>query len=241
MGQQESVIVHLIGIMDTIEADLMLALRAHEREDRGGFLSISRHVFCYIDYLGALSGNGKNSTDNAVNYMETYFARVNGEYRGKSRLMYEMWRHGTVHEYDPKVFESRDRSFELRWGANNTSVEHNRRWHLKCLCRASNPGSYHWFMNLFQLVDDLRASIREFAADLEGDAQLLAKAQRNLKKLSNVVDLDKKDTRLLEDAAKVVDSAAGVIDDRGNVIREFADAAEFVEFRDNEWQGQPPT
>jgi hypothetical protein len=240
MGQQESVIVHLLGIMDTIETDLMLPLRAHERENRGGFLSISRQVFCYIDYLGALAGNGKNSTDSAVSYMETYFVRVNDDYRDKSRLMYEMWRHGTVHEYDPKVFESKSHGFELRWGANNTSVAHNRRWHMKCLCRESAPGSYHWFINLFQLADDLKSSIGEFAADLESDPDLLAKARKNLKKLSRDVDLDTKDPWLLGAAASIVESAAGVIDDRGNVIREFADAAEFVEFRDKAWQGRPP-
>jgi len=85
MKPEEPVIAHLIGITDSIESDLMLALRAHEREDRGGFLSISRQVFCYIDYLGALASDGKNSTENAVDYMEKYFSLVNPEYRGKCR------------------------------------------------------------------------------------------------------------------------------------------------------------
>jgi len=237
--QQQSILAHLIGIIESIEADLMFPLRAHEREDRGGFFSISRQVFCYVDYLGALAADGENSTKNAVAYMERYFTRANPNYSGKCSLMYSMWRHGTVHEYDPKVFVSADAEgrFRLSWGANNTSAAHNRKWHLKCLCRDSKPGYYHWFINLFELVDELRRSITFFAADLELDEKALQKARRNFKKLSHEIDLDKK-PNLLSEAKKVVDVAAGVIDDRGQVIREFKDAIERERFITEEWGKQ---
>jgi hypothetical protein len=88
MPAQEPILVHLSGILDSIEADLMLPLRVHEREDRGGFFSISRQVFSYIDYLGALTANGKNSTNNAVAYMEEYFSRANPAYAGRCKLMF---------------------------------------------------------------------------------------------------------------------------------------------------------
>jgi hypothetical protein len=241
MKTQGSILAHLINIVDSIEADLMLPLRAHERDDRGGFFSISRQVFSYIDYLGALASNGKNSTDNAVAYMEKYFSHVNPAYTGRCNLMYAMWRHGTVHEYDPKVFMSQAHGFRLRWGANNTSVALNRKWHLKCLCRASQPNSYHWFINLFELVDDLRKSVTYFIADLEADHTYLQKAKQNLNKLSAEVDLDNqhKDS-LLKEAIKVVGDAAGVIDDQGNVIREFK-AAELEAFKKDEWGNRPPS
>jgi hypothetical protein len=240
MLQQESVIAHLIGIVESIEADLMLALRAHEREDRGGFLSISRQVFCYVDYLGALASNGENSTKNAVAYMERYFTRANPAYKDKCKLMYNMWRHGTVHEYDPKVFASQANGFRLRWGANNTSVAHNRKWHLKCLCRDNQPGDYHWFINLFELVGELRISVTFFAADLEADEKYLAKAKRNLKKLSSDINLDRQKQNLLSEAKAVVERAPGVIDDRGEVIREFKDDTERERFIAEEW-GKPLT
>ena len=66
MQAQGSILAHLIDILDSIESDLMLPLKTHEREDRGGFFSISQQVFSYIDYLGALAANGENSTRNAV-------------------------------------------------------------------------------------------------------------------------------------------------------------------------------
>jgi hypothetical protein len=236
MQQQESILAHLIGIIESIEADLMLPLRVHERENRGGFLSISRQVFCYVDYLGALAANGENSTKNAVAYMERYFTRANPAYSGKCNLMYNMWRHGTVHEYDPKVFVSAAGGFRLRWGANNTSVAHNRKWHLKCLCRGSEPGCYHLFINLFELVDELRKSVVYFAADLELEEKYLEKARRNLKRVSSEFDLDKKQKiDLLSEANAVVTAAVGIIDDRGKVIRKFKDATELEKYKAEEW------
>jgi hypothetical protein len=120
-------------------------------------------------------------------------------------------------------------------------VAHNRKWHLKCLCRESEPGCYHWFINLFELVDDLRKSVAFFAADLEADEKALAKAQRSLKKLSANVDLDKQKPDLLSEATAVVEGTTGVIDDRGSVIREFRDAGEYEAFKVGEWGKQPLT
>jgi len=242
MQAQGSILAHLINIVESIESDLMLPLRAHERDDRGGFFSISRQVFSYIDYLGALAANGENSTRNAVAYMEKYFSRVSPAYADRCNLLYAMWRHGTVHEYDPKVFVSHTHRFRLRWGANDTSVALNRKWHLKYLCRASQPNSYHWFINLFELVDDLRKSVTYFVADLEADQTYLQSAKQNLNKLSSEVDLDKQQkSALLGEANAVVDAAAGIIDDRGNVIREFKEATEFEAFKNAEWGNQPLT
>lgn len=237
----DSVLAHLITVVDSIETDLMLPLRAHERENRGGFLGISRQVFCYVDYLGALAANGTNSTKNAVSYLERYFVAANPDYSGKCNLIYGMWRHGTVHELDPKVLQSTDEGFVLRWGANNTSVAHNRKWHLKCLCRDGQPGTYHWFINLFQLVEDLHDSVAHFAADLERDAGALARAQRNLVKLSAMKDLDPTNALLLAEARAVVADAAGVIDGTGSVVREFLDARELDEYRQGEWRVEPLT
>jgi hypothetical protein len=242
MRAQESLLVHLFHIIESIDADLMLPLRAHEREDRGGFFSISRQAFSYIDYLGALAADGDNSTNNAVAYMEKYFSPANPAYAGKCNLLYSIWRHGTVHEYDPKVFVSHAHAFRLRWGANNTSIALNRKWHLKCLCRASQPGSYNWFINLFELVEDLRKSVMYFIADLEVDQAYLQRAKENLVKLSAQVDLDNKPKpALLGEAISVVGDAAGVIDDQGNVIREFKGADEFESFKKDEWGNQPLT
>ena len=236
MNEQQSVLGHLVDILNSIDTDLFLPLRTHEKQGRGGFLSISRQVFCYIDYLGALSTDGKNTSGNAVAYMEQYLVRANSAYSGRSNLMYTMWRHGTVHEYDPKIFKSDEKQFRLRWGANNSSRAENRKWHLACFCKGSKPNCYHWFINLFELVKDLKESIRWFIQDLEFNEKHLAKARSNLQKLSQEVDLDKPEKgNLISEAEKLVAETAGVLDDRNNVIRKFQDRKEFEKYRRDEW------
>lgn len=236
MSQQQSVLRHLMDILNSIDTDLLLPLRTHEKEGQGGFLSISRQVFCYIDYLGALSTNGENTSKNAVAYMEKYLVRANSQYAGKSDLMYNMWRHGTVHEYDPKIFRSEAKQFRLRWGANNSSRATNRKWHLACLCRENKPNCCHWFINLFELVEDLKESIRWFIHDLKFDEEYLAKAESNLDRLSQEVDLDKPGkANLMSEAEKLVAETSGVIDERNNVIREFQKPEEFEKYRRDEW------
>ena len=236
MNEQQSVLRPLADILNSIDTELLLPLRTHEKEGRGGFLSISRQVFCYIDYLGALSSDGKNTSGNAVAYMEKYLVRANSAYSGKSNLMYSMWRHGTVHEYDPKLFKSDAKQFRLGWGANNSSRAENRKWHLACFCKGNKPNCYHWFINLFELVGDLKESVRCFISDLEFDEAYLTKTRNNSQKLSRDVDLDKpKRSNLMSEAQAVVKETAGVVDERNQVIHVFKDRKEFDKYRRDEW------
>ena len=235
MTSHDPVFIHLSDIEASIDADLMLPLKAHEREDRGGFFGISRQVFSYIDYLGALAFTGKCGTNTAVAYMEKYFTRANPIYAGKCKILHAMWRHGTVHEYDPQVFVSLRHGFQLRWGANNTSVPANRKWHLKCLCRKNKPDTYNWFMNLFELVEDLLKSVQYFSKDLRDNQTYLKKVSKNLEMLSAQIDLDHEQRSLLKEALTVVQEAAGAIDDGGNVIKEFNSTIELEEFKQNVW------
>jgi|GEM_PF-4503248 len=39
----------------------------------------------------------------------------------------------------------------------------------ECLCKEKEPDSYHWFINLFELVEDLKASVKYFIYALEFD------------------------------------------------------------------------
>ncbi len=232
MNEQQSVLRHLVDILNSIDTDLLLPLSTHGKEGHGGFLSISRQVFCYIDYLGALSTNGKNDSDNAVAYMEKYLVRANSAYSGKSNLMYRMWRHGTVHEYDPKIFKSDANQFRLVWGANNSSRAENRKWHLACFFKENKPNCYYWFINLFELVGDLKESVRHLISDLELDEVYLAKARNNFQKLSRDVDLDNpKSSNLMSEAEAIVETAAGVVDERNQVIHVFEDRKEFEKYR----------
>jgi len=238
MNDQKSIFIHMIEILESIDTDLMIPLRLHEKENRGGFFSISRQVFCYIDYLGALS-YGVNHTNNAVRFMNKYFAAVNPKYSGKCEILYKMWRHGTVHQFAPKIYKSEISNFKFHWGANNTSLEINRKWHLDCFCRDKKPGYYNWFINLFELVEDLKKSIKIFICDLESDISYFKKVKNNYEKLSRYIILDQDNNlrSILSEAEDIIKNTAGVIDDHGNVKPFIKDrASEFEKFKREEWK-----
>lgn len=224
MEKQPSVNVHLIGILKSIDEDLILALKTHEIENRGGFMSISRSVFCYVDYLGALAFDGENSTKNAIKYMEEYFTEANSNYKGKCNAIYYMWRHGTVHAYKAQVYKSNIKQFKLIWGANNTSRKDNRELHLKCFCIEDKPNSYGWNINLFELVEDLKSSVIYLIRDIEFDRSSLQRVKKNLQKLSSDVDLDTPSKRnpddagLLSEAENIVGHAVGIINRSKQVV-----------------------
>jgi len=236
MQEPKSLFKHLVDILKSIDDDLILPLKKHEKEERGGFFSISRQVFCYVDYLGALASNGKNTSDNAIAYMEKYFTQANPKYSGKCDLMYSMWRHGTVHEYDPKVYESAPKYFRLGWGANNSSKRHNRGSHLECFCKKEKPENYSWFINLFELVEDLKESVTCLIRDLEFDQTFMKTARNNFQKMSTAIDLDKKPkSNWLNEAERVVNNAAGVIDQNGQVIQRFEGPSALEVFKKEQW------
>lgn len=85
---------------------------------RGGYFSVPRLVLSCVDYLGALYcgwrtdevfGDGRpnfTATRKAVKYLEDVFGEVFPEYRIRGRLLWEIYRHGTVHLNQPKALQN---------------------------------------------------------------------------------------------------------------------------------------
>ena len=234
MKQHISMVEHLNEILKTIDDDLVLALNSHEKEKRGGFMSIPRSVFCCVDYLGALTLNGKTGTANAVKYMEKYFIAANSKYDGKCLVLFDMWRNGTVHQYTATTYNSEKKGFNLLWGANNSSEEHNRKSHLKCFCMKDNPDSYYWFINLFDLIEDLKSSINHLLRDIQLNPSDLSTMEENFKTLSHYGDLDAK-SWLLPDVEKLIEQADGIIDQNFQVQGIFKNQTERMKFKE-EWK-----
>lgn len=104
--------------------DVKPIIQPHEKE--GGYFGVSRLVLCYVDYLGALyigyngetdrSGRKKISTVNkAKSYIKHVLSKVDPLYESYGDLLYEMYRHGTVHLYQPKTFINKDTKETLSW------------------------------------------------------------------------------------------------------------------------------
>lgn len=87
----------------------------------GGYFGVPRMVFCYIDTLGLLFAgwNGKKdksrnkkidfaTTKKAKDFIREVFAQIDELYRINGDLLYDMYRHGTVHIYSPKKLASKE-------------------------------------------------------------------------------------------------------------------------------------
>ena len=85
----------------------------------GGYFGVPRMVFCYVDFLGLLysgwSGKKKQNGDKdnfatpkkAKKFIKEVLSQVDGLYGEHGNLLYDMYRHGTVHIYSPKKMRSR--------------------------------------------------------------------------------------------------------------------------------------
>jgi len=96
----------------------------HLGQIQGGYFGVTRHILCFIDFLGALySGyraeNFKKKEDvamskKAIKFIKEIMGDIDTYYKLNGSLFYEMYRHGLVHLYQPKVF-SQPNGKELYW------------------------------------------------------------------------------------------------------------------------------
>lgn len=100
---------YLEMLAQTIKDDLCPLLRT-----KGGAPhTISREVFSYVDYLGALyvgtSGVECNKWDGLARvgirfkrYLEEVMSKCDEGYKGYSEVIYQMYRNGPIHNFEPR-------------------------------------------------------------------------------------------------------------------------------------------
>jgi len=131
MPPSTDVVVYLEkDFLAVINNDLIAVVKFHDGGSRR-FHSVPREVFCYIDYISAIR-YGANSSVNAIRFIEKYLGKTNVRYKHYGKLLYEMWRHGTVHEFDPKRLKHSSQKYSVGSQTNNDSGKEERACHLEC-------------------------------------------------------------------------------------------------------------
>lgn len=179
-----------------INNDLIAVLKLHEG-GIGGFHSVPREVFCYLDYISAIR-YGENSTTNAIRFIEKYLGNKNIRYKHYGKLLYEMWRHGTVHEFDPKRLKHSSKKYSVGWQTNNDSGKEERACHLECFKVFGKSDTFLLNVNLFQLVDDFVGSVQALISELKKSRNKHAECQTSYTAISrqlSVKELAKKNTK----------------------------------------------
>jgi len=159
-------------LLPSVRGDIFPLLRTRH----GAPFATVRLVLCYCDYLGALySGyrrrkGGRPSqiamSKKALRFIRDILGQIDPLYRLRGKLLYDIYRHGTVHLYAPKHYRNRKGRHLLwyivkarsPWSHSGIGTMH----HLR-ITRVS-PGQRSAFpVSLFRLFFDLRRAIQRFA------------------------------------------------------------------------------
>lgn len=91
----------------------------------GGYFGVTRQILCLIDFLGTLySGySGKKTKKGrmiisepwkAKKFITIVFGEIDSKYEENGELLYDMYRHGLVHLYQPKTIKQKNGRM-LKW------------------------------------------------------------------------------------------------------------------------------
>ena len=167
-------------VRDAVVSDIVDV--AHFHADRntvvpfGGCFGIPRDVFCIVDFLGAVAYADDQSkredgasSRKAVEFLNDYFPE---RYRPFATLIVHMWRHGTVHNFQPLTYVALldGTRVTLTWTSNNGVESHNRAVHLRLLDVAGQPGVVSLSMNVLELAQDLVRALDKFVDAMDADA-----------------------------------------------------------------------
>jgi len=135
-----------------------------------GFFALPRIVFPYITFLGTLLG-GKDSSENAIDYMNKYLSKANQTFRDKELcdFIYRVYRHGLAHTNMPKVASENGKVFGWRIVFDDSQ-------HLKPDKTPVISGkSVLLTISPKKLADEVISSIDEYIKDLRTGAASLDK------------------------------------------------------------------
>lgn len=113
-------------------------------------------LFPEIDGLGAiLTGHSSATGLNIKTYLKTIMSKIDNRYAVYSGFMPLVYRHGLLHQHDPKRFQygKKDFGWMFQFQNPNNPTDAKRRWHL----RLDSSGLLILDMRIF--YDDLVASI----------------------------------------------------------------------------------
>jgi hypothetical protein len=165
-----------------INTDLIAVAKFHDG-GIGGFHSVPREVFCYIDYISAIR-YGENRSVNAIRFVEDYLGKMNVRYKHLRQASLWNVAHGTVHEFDPKRLKHASKKYSIRWQTNNDSGKEERACHLERFKVYGRSDTFLLNINLFQLVDDFVGGVHILLSELKTAKTKRTKFQRNYTQIS---------------------------------------------------------
>ena len=168
---------YLINQRETVGRDLRRLLA-----DQGAPFAVCREAVSSIDHLGHLYTGSSQCGGRFRTFMEQILGQVDANYRRRAGEVYQMYRCGTVHEFEPKMLENK-KGQTLAWlcyqgdraaqQINPPGIGLLTVTHLEPLERVA--GRSYWLpVSTNCLLDDLVAAIDSFIAAGPEDERVTA-------------------------------------------------------------------
>lgn len=216
-------IQHLRDVRRSIETDVINVAHYHShpcrRDKSGGHFSVPRDVFCYVDHLGYLAYGNRGSTVRAVKFMKDYFP---SKYKNVADTVYAMWRHGTVHQYEPKLFMvSNSPDIVIKWVSTNHNRTKERQQHLLPFRMNGKDDTVYLVVNICQLADDLLQALNDFENDLVKNTVRIGLCSQYLETIRKPEEIDHNKQKLSAQIKDLYKKRGGLLDNKGNIIKEY--------------------
>lgn len=154
-------------IKKSIQNDVFPLVASSSVPPQGGLFAAPRLIFAYIDYLGYLY-KGQSSSENAVAFVRDYLGKVDKRYSEVGGLLYHIYRHGTIHEYEPKQIRLKFLRTRVLWFVYKNKAKE---LHLSGFLAEDkfdrSKETLHLRVHLNSLYDDLLSAIDFYIDDLK--------------------------------------------------------------------------
>lgn len=170
--------------------DMRLALEHLWRMKRRGHFWIAQACFTFCEHLGMVATD-RCGSGAAVYFIGQYLGTIDERYFAYSSLLYNMFRHGLVHERSPKylcfapadLIDDINHEFYVGWVISIHNRRLERDQHLKCVLDVTRSNRFGLCLNLPQFIDDLEAGLLVLHSQLRCSHDRLTIAQSAYDKL----------------------------------------------------------
>jgi hypothetical protein len=160
---KEDIVEYLEEIQQSIKNDAGTAIDFYMdhflKTDEGiGLFTIPRIIFPEIDNLGSYyAGTIKNTSANAINFIKDYFSKINLEYLNKGAFIYQVYRHGLMHQHIPKFVSYKNKNLGWAIGLSNRGTKSS---HLKLWGKSVKIDGKQFYEDLLIAIDLYKEDIK---------------------------------------------------------------------------------
>lgn len=191
------------------QAELEIKTWIWPRKRTGGYFVVARQILCMVDFLGAVhsgyplserkedkKGRRIATPDKAKKFITTFFKPKQTYRKETVNKLYDMYRHGLVHLYQPRILKLNSRS-RLQWalyrgarhqnkltfGTDKGNVTFYEVDHLQIVPNDPHERNYYLVICIDSLYEDFEKAVKLYREKLKSAKSL----QRNWRTTVNAI------------------------------------------------------